>query len=213
MSQTTLAIPKPQNSFKQVKPKTIVGKGENHYVQQEQQQAQHPRGQGRYEQVQDGSRQRGRCTQHILRLLYRRIKAHYLLQQETAGRQCLANDVRPFLLLLMTAVSASAAEVTFSDVSADPLWLKSIQYGMCLAPFLRCLNGRTRGRPYGKPVISDASFSRLKQFNDSCDILISSGFYLFPVGACAEETSAFLLSSSRCFSSADCRARMAFTLS
>ena len=32
MSQTTLAIPKPQNSFKQVKPKTIVGKGENHYV-------------------------------------------------------------------------------------------------------------------------------------------------------------------------------------
>ena len=59
MSQTTLAIPKPQNSFKQVKPKTIVGKGENHYVQQEQQQAQHPRGQGRYEQVQDGSRQRG----------------------------------------------------------------------------------------------------------------------------------------------------------
>ena len=53
MSQTTLAIPKPQNSFKQVKPKTIVGKGENHYVQQEQQQAQHPRGQGRYEQVQD----------------------------------------------------------------------------------------------------------------------------------------------------------------
>lgn len=42
MSQTTLAIPKPQNSFKQVKPKTIVGKGENHYVQQEQQQAQHP---------------------------------------------------------------------------------------------------------------------------------------------------------------------------
>ena len=60
MSQTTLAIPKQQNSFKQVKPKTIVGKGENHYVQQEQQQAQHPRGQGRYEQVQDGSRQRGR---------------------------------------------------------------------------------------------------------------------------------------------------------
>ena len=46
MSQTTLAIPKQQNSFKQVKPKTIVGKGENHYVQQEQQQAQHPRGQG-----------------------------------------------------------------------------------------------------------------------------------------------------------------------
>ena len=66
MSQTTLAIPKPQNSFKQVKPKTIVGKGENHYVQQEQQQAQHPRGQGCYEQVQDGSRQRGRCTQNLL---------------------------------------------------------------------------------------------------------------------------------------------------
>ena len=40
MSQTTLAIPKQQNSFKQVEPKTIVGKGENHYVQQEQQQAQ-----------------------------------------------------------------------------------------------------------------------------------------------------------------------------
>ena len=36
MSQTTLAIPKQQNSFKQVKPKTIVGKGENHYAQQEQ---------------------------------------------------------------------------------------------------------------------------------------------------------------------------------
>lgn len=42
MSQTTLAIPKQQNSFKQVKPKTIVGKGENHYVQQEQQQAHIP---------------------------------------------------------------------------------------------------------------------------------------------------------------------------
>ena len=28
MSQTTLAIPKQQNSFKQVKPKTIIGKGE-----------------------------------------------------------------------------------------------------------------------------------------------------------------------------------------
>ncbi len=46
--------------------KNIVGKGENHYVQQEQQQAQHSRGQGRYEQVQDGSRQRGRCTQNLL---------------------------------------------------------------------------------------------------------------------------------------------------
>lgn len=68
MSQTTLAIPKQQNSFKQVKPKTIVGKGENHYVQQEQQQAQHPRGQGRYEQVQDGSRQRPACTSTILKI-------------------------------------------------------------------------------------------------------------------------------------------------
>ena len=68
MSQTTLAIPKQQNSFKQVKPKTIVGKGENHYVQQEQQQAQHPRGQGRYEQVQDGSRQRPVCTSTILKI-------------------------------------------------------------------------------------------------------------------------------------------------
>ena len=34
-------------------------KGDFQYVQQEQQQAEHPRGQGRYEQVQDGSRQRG----------------------------------------------------------------------------------------------------------------------------------------------------------
>ena len=74
MSQTTLAIPKPQNSFKQVKPKTIVGKGENHYVQQEQQQAQHSRGQGRYEQVQDGSRQRPACTCTILKITAKKLQ-------------------------------------------------------------------------------------------------------------------------------------------
>lgn len=34
----------------------------------------------------------------------------------------------PFLLMLMLAVSASAAEVSFSDVASDSPWLESIQY-------------------------------------------------------------------------------------
>ena len=60
-SQTTLAIPNhptktPINNFKR----------SNDYVYQEYQQAQYPRSQGRYEQVQDGSRERGRCIQNLL---------------------------------------------------------------------------------------------------------------------------------------------------
>ena len=34
----------------------------------------------------------------------------------------------PFLLMLMLAISASAAEVTFSDVAPDSPWIESIQY-------------------------------------------------------------------------------------
>ena len=40
---------------------------------------------------------------------------------------------------------------------------------MRLAHFLHCSNGKTRGRPYGKPLTIIVPFIRLnQQFNDNC---------------------------------------------